>query len=279
MTSSDRSERRANTFRVISLLPSRSRPWARRFLGPCWGKIWLFTWKGRLQWWKLARNRRLRHLLHKRNAVKVTLGAGTATLPGWIDTDYRPLSNRTLYLDVTKRFPFADESVDYFHTEHMIEHLSLSSSQFLLRECYRTLKPGGKIRIATPDITRINQILIDPNDTETAEYIKWALAHVPPDAEPGTDLTPCMVFNNFMRNWGHQFIYDGTTLTALLNKAGFVSVRRSEVNTSEDRNFIGLENRHLAIGEKANNFETMVFEATKTRQTGAIQQRAENLLT
>jgi len=53
-----------------------------------------------------------------------------------------------VFVDVTERFPFPEQSVDYFRTEHMIEHVPLSSAQFVIYECYRTLKAGGKIRIA-----------------------------------------------------------------------------------------------------------------------------------
>ena len=65
---------------------------------------------------------------------------------------------------MTKRFPFPEQSVDYFHTEHMIEHVPLSSAQFVMNECYRTLKPGGKIRIATPDIMKLARLLLDPDE-------------------------------------------------------------------------------------------------------------------
>jgi hypothetical protein len=67
---------------------------------------------------------------------------------------------------------------------------------------------------------------------------------------------PCMVFNNYMRNWSHQFIYDDKTLNALLTKAGFVSVHRRQINESQDPNLAAQEMRQLAIGNPANDFET-----------------------
>jgi predicted SAM-dependent methyltransferase len=156
--------------------------------------------------------------------------------------------------------------VDYFHTEHMIEHVPLSSAQFVMNECYRTLKPGGKIRIATPDILKLARLLLDPDDAEVADYAKWAVQQFPPALEPSTALTPCMVFNNYMRNWGHQFIYDQKTLKALLTKAGFISVHRRQINESQDPNLAAQEMRQLVIGNPANEFETMVLEATKSVQ-------------
>jgi predicted SAM-dependent methyltransferase len=145
----------------------------------------------------------------------------------------------------------------------MIEHVPISSAQVMLNECYRTLKPGGKIRIATPDIMKLGKLLFDPHAPETSDYAEWALKTFPPGLEQSTPLTPCMVFNNYMRNWGHQFIYDDKTLTALLIKAGFVSAHRCEINDSEHPHLAAQEMRQLAIGDAANNFETMVLEATK----------------
>jgi predicted SAM-dependent methyltransferase len=220
--------------------------------------------RAKLGWRKLMRNKRIRTLFMDSELIKISLGCGDHARSGWINTDYDPpLKNEILYLDATRRFPFPDQSVDYFHTEHMIEHVPLPCAQFMLKECYRTLKPGGKIRIATPDLMRIGKLLSDPDSPEIATYIQWALKSFPPLVDHATPLTPCMVFNNFVRDWGHQFIYDEKTLSALLTKCGFVSVHRCKVGESEDPHLRDLEMHHLVTGDAANNFETMVIEATK----------------
>lgn len=252
-------EQKAGRKKLSTFFPS----WSRPPLVACSRAFWILRWRTRLQWWKLTRNARLRRLYANNRGIKITLGTGTTIHPGWIDTDYRPLTSDVLYLNATKAFPFPANSVDYFHTEHMIEHLPLISAQFILRECYRTLKPGGKVRIATPDIMRLNKLLTDPSDPKTSQYAEFALCNVPPKVEVGTPLTPCMVFNNFVRDWGHQFIYDEATLSALLVRAGFASVGRRDVNQSNDANLVMLELRHIAIGNEANEFETMVLEGTK----------------
>jgi predicted SAM-dependent methyltransferase len=257
-SSTDRSKA-GGRLRISVCLPSS----VRQMLRPCSRRAWIIAWRIRLQWWKLTRNARLRQLYNTCDMIKVTLGTGTNVRPGWINTDYEPLSKEVLYVDATKRLPFPERFVDYFHTEHMIEHIPLHSTQFILSECYRTLKPGGKIRIATPDIMKLSRLLTDPNALDVVEYTKWALEHVPPKVEDSTPLTPCMVFNNFMRNWGHQFIFDEPTLKGLLIKAGFASVRRCEINESDDPNLANQEMRQVAIGDAANNFETIVIEATK----------------
>jgi predicted SAM-dependent methyltransferase len=220
-------------------------------------------------WWRLTRNSRIRRHYETHQLIKVSLGAGANIRTDWINTDYEPLNHKIIYVDVTKKFPFPERSVDYFHTEHMIEHIPLSLAQFMLSECYRTLKPGGKIRISTPDIMRLGRLLFDPNASDTTDYYKWALEHSPPSVDCSTPLTPCMVFNHFIHNWGwgHQFIYDEMTLKGLLTRAGFVSVHRCEINKSDDPNLAAQEMRQLAIGDAANRFETMILEASKPSNT------------
>jgi SAM-dependent methyltransferase len=47
-------------------------------------------------------------------------------------------------------YPIEDESVDAIHTSHFIEHLDGFERMKFFDECYRILKPGGKIRAIHP---------------------------------------------------------------------------------------------------------------------------------
>src|SRR6516225_7842254 len=88
----------------------------------------------RLRWWKLTRDRRIRRYYKVHRVIKISLGTGDHTRSGWLNTDYEPLNKEIVFVDVTKRFPFPEQSVDYFHTEHMIEHVPLSSAQFVMND-------------------------------------------------------------------------------------------------------------------------------------------------
>ena len=53
--------------------------------------------------------------------------------------------------DLTKfPYPFADESVDAIFSSHFLEHLDGSERMKFFDECYRILKPGGKMRHIHP---------------------------------------------------------------------------------------------------------------------------------
>jgi len=53
--------------------------------------------------------------------------------------------------DLTKvPFPFKDESIDGIFSSHFVEHLDGFERAKFMDECYRILKPGGKMRLTHP---------------------------------------------------------------------------------------------------------------------------------
>src|SRR5215216_3456181 len=83
---------------------------------------------------------------------KLHLGCGKHSLAGWLNTDMNECpASSIIKLDATKPFPFEPGSFAYVFSEHMIEHIPFKDGTSMLKECFRVLQPGGKIRIATPD--------------------------------------------------------------------------------------------------------------------------------
>lgn len=209
---------------------------------------------------RLTSRRLVARYLARETTRKLQLGAGLNPLPGWLCTDITPKRPGIAFLDATRPFPFPDQSFDYISSEHMIEHLSYADGQRMLRECHRVLKPGGKIRVATPDL----QVLLALNSaqpTPLAErYMRWITERF----LPGQPVHPVFVINNAFRNWGHQFLYDAETLQAALAQAGFVHMTRHSPGQSDDPALRGLEAHGDHIGDnELNAFETMVFEASR----------------
>jgi predicted SAM-dependent methyltransferase len=168
---------------------------------------------------------------------KLQIGSGSNLLPGWLNADLYPGSHETLRLDATQRFPFADAVFDRIFSEHMIEHIGHAEGRFMLRECFRVLRPGGRIRITTPDLQFLVDLYrLDKTPLQDA-YIAWSAAtHVRTDIHTDT-----MVINNFVRDWGHRFIYDRKTLEQSLAAAGFVGIEPAALGESADPLFRGLE--------------------------------------
>ena len=191
---------------------------------------------------------------------KLHLGCGNNVLSGWLNTDLN--SSATIaYLDVTRRFPFSCGTFDYVFSEHLIEHVEYEQGLTMLRESHRVLRPGGKIRIVTPDFAFLEALHGSKKTELQRAYIRWAaetwLDHDIPDA------AEMHVINNFVRAWGHQFIYDHTCLSHALVSAGFSQVRTCEFLSSEDSVFCNLEHENRMPAGFL-RLESLVLEGTKS---------------
>lgn len=190
---------------------------------------------------------------------RLHLGCGTHILDGWLNTDLEPQAPGVLHLDASKRFPFADDQFEFIFSEHMIEHLDFRAGVSMLRECLRVLKPGGRIRVATPSLDFLLGLYFDSNKDLHSQYIRWANAIFAPD---GIDNDPLYVINNFVRNWGHQFIYNQRLLTKSLMRTGFVDIEFFNINESRHAELADLEfEARLPPGFL--QLETMTAEASK----------------
>jgi predicted SAM-dependent methyltransferase len=190
---------------------------------------------------------------------KLQIGSGVNILPGWLNTDLDPAKG-IMSMDSTKRFPFGDCTFDYIFTEHCIEHFEYRVGMQQVQECYRVLKPGGRLRISTPDLRFLIE-LYNENKTELQKrYIVVVIDKFIRDTKSYTDT---FVINNAFQAWGHKFIYDYKTLKSLLNKCGFIDIERYEAGESYDENLRDVESHGRVIGDDLNILESMVVEAMK----------------
>jgi len=85
----------------------------------------------------------------KKNIVKIELGSGIKKgVNGWTTID---LYGADVNLDLRKKLPIPNLSVDEFFASHFLEHLGILELQIFLLKCFQQLKLGGKFLIAVPD--------------------------------------------------------------------------------------------------------------------------------
>ncbi|MDX1948562.1 MAG: methyltransferase domain-containing protein [Pirellulaceae bacterium] len=186
------------------------------------------------------------------------LGCGGNRLTGWLNSDLYPNSRSVLHLDATRQFPLPADQFDAVFSEHMIEHIPRAAGARMLAECQRVLKPGGRIRISTPDLAFLIDLYRPDKSDLQRRYIAWATERFIPDAPAGD----VYVINNFVRDWGHQFIYDEPTLAAAMQAAGFEEISRCELNRSQHQSLANLENEsRLPVGFL--RLETLILEGVK----------------
>jgi predicted SAM-dependent methyltransferase len=191
-----------------------------------------------------------------RAAPKLHIGCGPHELEGWLNCDLATESRNVLRLDATKLFPFPSDGFDYIFSEHMIEHVTFPEGMAMLKECFRVLKPGGRIRLSTPDLKFLINLYSEHRTELEQRYMDAATPGWAPCAEPG------FVINNFVRDWGHQFIYDEATLRRALTDVGFAQITAHRLQKSDHVALRGLENE----GRQAPGFvqlESFTLEASK----------------
>jgi predicted SAM-dependent methyltransferase len=216
---------------------------------------------------KVLDGRAIERYLQTHSVRKLQLGTGPNPLPSWLNTDllpdtYREHRNQLVFLDATKRFPLDAVTFDYVFSEHQIEHISEPDARLMLKECFRILRPGGRIRLATPNLSAILGLYDDSLDEIERHYIDWVITTFLPDIRSGNKR--CYVINQMFMAYKHRFIYDYETLGALVTDAGFVDVVRREAGESDDPVLQGVEAHGRAIGdEEVNRFETLVVEGVR----------------
>ncbi len=83
--------------------------------------------------------------------LNLNIGAGDKPLPGFVSIDAK-LGHDALKL------PYKDGEVDEVYASHVLEHIDRNKTLDALREWVRVLKPGGRIRVAVPDFSKVIQL-------------------------------------------------------------------------------------------------------------------------
>lgn len=117
----------------------------------------------------------LRH--EDRRKILLDLGAGPIQFFElfsqfqYIGADFQPFSGVALVADLTKGIPRESASVDIITASNFFEHIP--NPDFVMRECFRILKPGGVFLGTVPFLFNIHQ---EPHDYW--RYTNFILEHL-----------------------------------------------------------------------------------------------------
>lgn len=211
----------------------------------------------------MQRGYKIKKYVESNDILKLQLGSGENFMEEWLNTDILPLDIRVLFLDVTHRFPFRDNTFNYIYSEHMVEHIPYEKGYSAFKECYRILKPGGIIRIATPDISFLIELFRTDKTKIQKDYIKWSIDTYMSQVNICSET---FVINNFFYNWQHQFIYDFNIFKRTMEDIGFVNVIRCQPGKSDHEILNGLELHQTIIPKEFNHLETMIIEGEKRKK-------------
>lgn len=207
-----------------------------------------------------------------KNNLRLNLGCGRNIKTGWVNVDFVERENKPdIVCDLTKEFPFDENSCSYIYSEHLIEHLEWLDGRILLCKCFNSLQKGGVLRIVFPDFEEIFRAYINKNesflknmsrglDDEDYNYYKKVYEH-PEEIrkERPHNLPPFWHLSNNEEDrkrvrlrirqhkylidivdWAvHQFaehktLYDTEAMKGLLDEIGFSKVCRSTFDPKMD---------------------------------------------
>lgn len=192
--------------------------------------LYPLRWQGVRRYWKYKLL--LRRSINALNpdfigkAVKLNLGCGANIMDGWLNADLVdsksvppgmwPIIGKIFIMDASEKFPFRDNQFDLIYCEDFIEHFDQKDGLSIFAECFRTLKPGGIWRIATPDFNQVIHFF-EMNHRDAIDFKHWG--------------------------WGHKLLYAEQYARMVLGRCGFSPVVRCEFGESEHVDLKNIDTR------------------------------------
>ena len=197
-------------------------------------------------------------------SIKINIGCGSSPVNGWINFDNSfsiklansPFlyfliknlklinsqqieniewikKNKIFFADATKKIPLKDNSVECVYTSHMVEHLSRSGVILFLKEAHRVLKEDGILRISIPDLRIFTNNYLSEGDAN--KFMEELFVEAPPITNLKEKLK--LFFFGYRH---HQWMYDGKSLSLLIQNLGFRNVKVCKKGETSIKNINGL---------------------------------------
>ena len=168
--------------------------------------------------------------------MKLNLGCGSQVPDGWVNVDYAlgarfmkipffrafnrkvrlfnlDWNEKTYLHDLTKKFPWADSSIDIVYSSHILEHFSKEAGRKFLAEWHRVIRRNGIIRIVVPDL-RHNVIEYTEGRIYADDFVeKLGVLYGNSNNALKKRLSPFFQFP-------HKCMYDNSRLIEILSEIG-----------------------------------------------------------
>jgi len=137
--------------------------------------------------------------------MKLHLGCGKREIPGFVHIDAVDYPHVD-HVSTIDHLPFIqEESVELIYNCHVLEHFKRNDVERVLREWYRTLKPGGVLRVSVPDFAKLCDVYQKEKDMKLVIGALFGR-------------------QDYLYNI-HYNVFDFDSLSALLQQAGFSDVK------------------------------------------------------
>lgn len=204
---------------------------------------------------RLTAQYELQRYLRDNPEPKLNIGAGGNRIPGWLNVDLFPPPGVT-HMDASLRWPFETGSIHAVLCEHMIEHVPKSLGEHILRETRRVLKPGGWLRVVTPDLNWFSSRILAPASQAEEAYLTYLSGFLGKPVDSW-----CDAINLCFYEHGHQYIWSIEELKASLVRAGFSDFQITRAAMPVQDVFHGVEGHPRLVGVENDAIEAFAIEA------------------
>lgn len=128
----------------------------------------------------------------------------------FLNVDIVPFPQVDLVFDIRKTFPIADATIAEVFSAATLEHFRKHHNEHILREFFRILRPGGLLRVCTPDLEAIARGLLHGEDLGLINQHFFGKFK-----EEDTDDFDV-----------HRWMYPAKAMVETLQRIGFVSVQQ-----------------------------------------------------
>lgn len=159
---------------------------------------------------------------------KLEIGSGSRPLAGYEHLDINPDCPCVEYVAPMNAIPVEDNYFEEIQSIHVIEHQPWKDTLATLTEWVRVLKPGGMLRIATPNLRWIAECYLHarrgnprPFMSDAKKMTEGELERLKVDGKVDVGLWANFKIMSSGLKWDeHYACYDATMLTDLLKRAG-----------------------------------------------------------
>jgi len=134
--------------------------------------------------------------------VKLNIGCGNDRRAGWMNIDSSADTAADKVMPA-ESLDLPDGCAGEIAAIHLLEHLGYFRGRYFLSECFRTLRPGGRLVVETPDITKTCAAFASAKGAEEREVqLGW-------------------IYGPETAGMGHRYAFPEELVNELTRRAGF----------------------------------------------------------